>query len=217
MRVYDFDFSVDTLSALLWQYNESENIQKLAQLKQVWYDTNQTDFWDSWIRDVFDLRTANDFGLAIWSIILKAPMVANIPPTNKKNWGFGQYNKNFNNGNFGQVGSKSKFLTTEQKRLILRLRYFQLISRCTVPEINRMLKSLFGDIGKVYVQDTNTMEYIVYVFSFVPTSDIQFVLDNFDVLPRPAAVGMRTVVFTRPAFGFGKYNKNFNNGTFADR
>jgi hypothetical protein len=214
MKIYDFDWSVNTLRALLWQYNEAENIQKLVASKQAWYEENQSNFWKRWVRDVFDIRTANDFGLSVWSIILGCRTVTDIPPTNKANFGFGPYNKNFNNGNFGQIGTKSKYLNTEQKRILLRLRYFQMISRCTVPEINAMLKSLFQDVGQVYISDINSMEYIVYVFSFVPSQDIRFVIDNFDILPRPAAVGVRTIINVRPVFGFGPYNRNFNNGTF---
>ena len=217
MKKYDFQFSVDTLSALLWQYNEAENLQKLASLKQSWYDKNQRTFWQSWIKDVFDLRTANDFGLTIWSIVLGCQTVTEIPPTNKINFGYGSYNQNYAQGNFGQIGTRSKFLNTEQKRVLLRLRYFQMISRCTVPEINRMLKSLFGNLGDVYVADMGTMEYIVYIFSFVPSSDIRFILENFDLLPRPAAVGIRTMINVRPVFGFGEFtntSRNFNHSTF---
>lgn len=215
-NIYDIDFSINTVEALLWQYNNSEKLQSLVFKKQEWYDENQRDFWESWTRDVFDIRTANDFGLRVWSIILGVPLTTNIQPTNKANFGFGSFNKNFNNGNFGQLGTKSKQLTTEQKRTVLRLRYFQMISRGTVPETNRFLNSLFGP-GSVYVRDTYDMSYMVYVFTFKPDSDLAFLLDNMDLLPRPAAVGVRYTVISRPVFGFGDYNKNFNNSTFHGR
>jgi hypothetical protein len=214
MKTYDLDLSIDTLQALLWQYNDAEKLQAIIRKKQAWLDANHQDFWRDWIRDVFDLRTANDFGLTVWSIILGIRAVTELPPTDKANFGFGSFNLNFNNGNFGQIGSKATFLSTEQKRLLIRMRYFQMISRCTVPEINRFLSVLFRDYGKAYVLDMNDMSYIVYVFSFLPTSDVQFLLDNFDILPRPATVGIKYLLNIRPVFGFGSYNQNFNNGTF---
>jgi hypothetical protein len=120
---------------------------------------------------------------------------------------------NFGHGNFG-ISQAGAGLTLEQKRVLLQLRYYQLVSRCTVPEINERVSDILGDFGKVYVLDGNNMQYVTYVFGFQPNSALQFILENFDVLPRPAGVGVKIVVSTRPAFGFGTFNKNFNNGNF---
>jgi hypothetical protein len=99
---------------------------------------------------------------------------------------------------------------------VLRLRYFQLVSRGTIPEINQFMKMLLGDQGQVYVLDPNDMTYVVYVFTFQPNPGLTFVLDTYDLLPRPAGVGVRRIVVTRPSFGFGEYNKNFKHGTFSE-
>jgi Protein of unknown function (DUF2612) len=121
--------------------------------------------------------------------------------------------QNFDNGNFG-VSAAGVGLTLDQKRLLLKLQYFKLTTRCTVPEINARMKALLGQYGNVYVLDANNMSFITYVFGFMPNSALQFVLENFDVLPRPAAVGVKYIVSTRPSFGFGSSNQNFDNGTF---
>ena len=76
-----FDFSVDLLRAILWQYNDATRLQSLLQQKQDWYNEQQTEFWSSWYRDVFNLDTANDFGLAVWSIILEVPLTIGVPGT----------------------------------------------------------------------------------------------------------------------------------------
>lgn len=120
---------------------------------------------------------------------------------------------NFNRGNFG-TSQAGVGLTLAQKRILLQLQYYKLISRCTVPEINERVSAILGEQGSVYVLDSNNMQYITYVFGFQPNSALQFILENFDVLPRPAGVGVRFIISTRPAFGFGSFNKNFNNGTF---
>jgi hypothetical protein len=214
-RIQEFDYSINLLRALLWQDNRAPKLKSILQQKQDWYDTNVSTFWEDWVRDVFDIRTANEFGLAVWAIILGIPTSAILPPTNKPNFGFGSFNKNFNHGNFGSKSSTVVGLTLEQKRILLRLRYFKLISRCTVPEINRGMKSILGDQGTVYVLDANNMQFVTYVFGFQPNSTLQFVLQNFDVLPRPAAVGVRYVVNGNTHWGFGSLRKNFNHGNFG--
>src|SRR4051812_32389498 len=100
--VQQFDFSVDLLRAILWQYTGATNLQALLAEKSDWYFANQQRFWTDWFNDVFDLATANDFGLAVWSIILGQPTyIASGPaPADYPAWGFGAYHKNFGNGNF---------------------------------------------------------------------------------------------------------------------
>ena len=72
--IQEFDFSVDLLQAILWQYNNATSLQSLLNSEQAWVIENQTEFWENWLRDVFDLRTANEFGLSVWSIILGIPL-----------------------------------------------------------------------------------------------------------------------------------------------
>lgn len=211
--IQDFDFSVNILRALLWRHNEALNLQSILQSKQNWHDINQQQFWDDWVRDVFDLRTANEFGMSVWALILNVPLSLIAPKHTGPVFGFGTYNQNFSRGTFG-ASQAGVGLTLDQKRLLLQLRYFKLISRCTVPATNALLKSLLGSYGSIYILDANDMSYVTYIFGFEPNSSLKFILQNFDVLPRPAAVGVRYVVSTRPAFGFGTFNKNFNQGTF---
>lgn len=356
--IQDIDFSVDLLKALLWQDNSAEKIESLLQQKQDWYNINQEQFWSDWVTNVFDLRTANQFGLAVWAIILGMPTSAVIQPLNKINFGFGIANQvpavyasatwhdanasgitftggqadpnggtnavkvdlstasgsakcvrinlkgaaltgtcavqlrvklvsgsmtgvgtsdvgggatsawpaltvgvwttvtlnctagagtyldlvaaradspvlmfywpqvaqgtevynntiGFNHGTFGSKVASVVGLTLDQIRILLQLRYQKLICRPTVPKINRMLKALLGDTIKIYVLDAGDMSFITYVMASYPSSDLAFVLQNFDVLPRPAAVGIKFIVGSRATFGFGPFNKNFNHGTFG--
>lgn len=217
-KIQAFDFSVNLMKALLWQYNDATRLQSLLQQKQDWYGENQEQFWSDWYRDVFDLRTANEFGLTVWSIILELPLVIDIAPAapTQAAFGFGQYNKNFTNGNFKLINGGSQVLTPEQARVALRLRYFQLTTRGTIPEINRFMKYLFeGQPGSVWCIDGSDPMTIVYVFSFVPSSQLQFVLQKYDLLPRPAAVGYSYRVEAEETWGFDQYHENFDNGNFG--
>jgi hypothetical protein len=213
MQIQQFDYSVNLLQAILWQYNTAERLQSLLESKNSWYENNQNEFWQNWYDDVFNLQTANDFGLTVWAIILGLPLtITSVDPPNKDYWGFGAFRFNFTRGNFAASSSGIR-LKTEQKRLVLKLRYFQLVTRGAIPEINEFLAFAFKDFGKVYALDGYDMT-MNYVFTFAPPNSLLFVLREFDVLPRPAGVGVNYIITTLPAWGFGPYRKNFNRGNF---
>ncbi len=214
-RIFEIDYHVDIMKSLLWQYNEAERLEALVRLKQEWYDANQQEFWESWYRDVFNLDTANDFGLTVWSIILGIALntTENAQPVTWPTWGFGTYNQNFTRGNFRRINSGTIVLSREQKRLVLKLRYFQLVTKGAVSEINAFMAYIFGE-GNVYVLDGLNMTAI-YVFTFVPDSQLQFVLQRFDLLPRPAGVGLNYIINPEIAFGFDEFHVNFDRSNFA--
>ena len=215
--IQDFDFSVDLLRHVLWQYNDAERLQTLLAGKQDWYARNQTAFWENWTRDVFDLSTANDFGLSVWGKILRESREVPVPGANQGHptFGFGASRRNFGRGNFRRANAGYLKLDTEAYRLLLQLRYYKLVSRGTVPEINAFIRRIFKDQGNVYVLDPLDMSFAVYVFSFAPAYWQRFVLEDMDALPRPAGVGAMIRVVTRKAFGFGPHRKNFS-GSFAE-
>lgn len=193
-----FDFSVNLLQSLLWQYNDADRLQTLLTKKQEWYSENQQKFWEDWYRNVFDLRTANEFGLSVWAIILNLPLQIGVPYNpNKPTFGFGpegmgtNNNKNFENGNFSAADSFS-LLTLEEKRFFLRLRYFQLTSRCSTIEINKFLNFLLQDFDfnwSAYVLDNLDMT-IEVVFTENPGRRFLFILKIFDLIPRATGVAI---------------------------
>ena len=185
----EFDFSVNLLDAIIWQYDSASNIRSMLESKSDWYTENQTDFWQNWITDVFDLRTANEFGLSVWSIILGQPLYTSFPPSaTGENWGFGEYRKNFGNGNFAASSGASRTYSLSTSRLLLQLRYFKLISSGTVPATNRMLQYIFAEeYGNAYLVDNHDMTQ-TYTFEFAIPAEISYMLNNTDVLPRPAGV-----------------------------
>lgn len=211
--IQEFDFSVDLLRNILWQYNEATALQSLITQKEDWYIRNHTEFWNNWRVDVFDLNTANEFGLSVWAIILGIPLVvAPDPQPGKIAFGFGANRKKFMRGNFAP-SSSSFGLTLEQKRIVLKLRYFQLVTRGSAPEVNAFMKYVFGDDAP-YMSDGLNM-HIRYVFPNSLSSALELVLTAYDLLPRPAGVGVSIVIAgEKKGFGFGRYHKNFTNGNF---
>lgn len=193
--IADFDSSVDLVRALLWQHDNAKALRSLIESKQDWYNINQATFWTNWYRDVFNIDTANDFGLAVWGRILNVGLGLQVDSTiGIPHFGFGIYHRNFNNGNFARATSGEQALSTEQKRLIIRLRYYQLISRGTVVEINEAMVRIFGDFGQVFVRDPLDMSKITYVFKFTPSSRVRLILDRMNLLPRPSGIGSEYVI-----------------------
>lgn len=207
-------YSVDLMEALLWQHNNAVKLNALSRAKNAWYQENNGDFWTAWVRDVFDMRTANLFGLRVWSIILDLPLNFAVPINTSKSFGFGAFNANFNRRGFALDSGNSATVDLEDARLLLRLRYLQLICYPSIPEINRILKTVFSDRGGGYALDSLDMGYVTYVFGFTPGSTLASLLFQYDVLPRPAGVGSRILIEGAKKFGFGQYNANFNSVGF---
>jgi len=213
--IQPFDPFANLEQALLWQYDGAPRLRALVESKQAWFDGAQGQFWTDWYTDVFDLRTANDFGLSVWAFILDLPLLAYAPASGDRPvWGFGEFNRNFFDGNFGRDNDAALSLSTEQRRLALRLRYFQLTTRGAVTEVNAFLAYLFGDEGLVYVLDGLDMT-ATYVFTFPPSAPLLFVLQNFDLLPRPAGVRVNILINPAERFGFAPYYLNFENSNYG--
>lgn len=216
--IQQFDYSVDLMKVLLWQYNDAEKLQLLMQQKQDWYTQNQSRFWMDWFVDVFDLSTANDFGLQVWAIILNIPLVVTIDPSNDvtPSWAFGDLRENFEHSNFHRQFAGAQQLTTEQARLVLRLRYFQLTTRGAIAEINNFLHYLFfEDYGNCFVIDLLDMT-CQYTFNFALPSALRFIFERYDILPRPAGVGVNILVVATITWGFDEYHENYDNGNFSE-
>ena len=185
--IREFDFSIDVTRVLNWRHNNAVNLPAMVNNKQNWINTNARDFWTNWIRDVFDLRTANNFGLMVWARILDLPIFVTTPAPDVRSWGFGINNENFRDSNFAGATSGVVPLNTEQLRLALRMRAFQLHTDSSPLQVNAFLKDLFGEQGVAYMRDNKDMT-VTYVFNFALDQNLAFVLQNYDILPTAPAV-----------------------------
>lgn len=213
-RIQPFDPGYDLSEVLLWQYNEAVRLQSLILAENTWYATNQGQFWTDWWRDVFNLDTANEFGLAVWARILNIPLAIAQDWTPRPVWGFDPHSLNFTRGNFGPDSTGVVVLTVEQRRLVLKLRAFQLVGNGTPLAAAAFLNKLFAAEGPVRVLDGLDMT-VTYVFGFVPPSAVLFVLNQYDLLPRPAGVEAKILINPADSWGFAPYHPNFEHGNFG--
>lgn len=169
---------------ITWQYDNSVAIRKLINQKNDWYLKNNVEFLKNWFNNVFYLKTANEFGIQIWSNILNVSLfIPNRPDI---------------------------IFSLEQKRLICRLRYHQLMNRCTISDINHVMSDLFcNEDNLAYALDSLDMSEVMYVFKYQPEKWLRQILVNYDLLPRPSAVGSKYRIITYVPFGFGKFYSNF--------
>jgi hypothetical protein len=250
MNVQGFDFTVDVLQSILWQYNQATTLLALLNNKQNWLDENQTKFWfnvdaatdetgNGWYQNVFNLITADTFGLAVWSIILGLPLYVTTPQVpNSQIWGFNEYtddtdtaliNNYFNFGSSSDTVSNFSNLNTtislqpEEQRFLLRLRYYQLITRGqilspqalesdsnlnpTPYDINAFLNYLcetshINYSGTIYIIDNLDMT-ITYAFTSANfPSGLFEAIKTLDLFPRPAGVLLNTETILNGDFYF---------------
>lgn len=153
-------YNTDIRMALKWQQNKAPNITLLINQKANWYDQFQTQFWTNWTTNVFEIRTANPFGLLIWCIILGVPSQLFGLSSNARAWAYGKFRQNFVarpgtvpfppdnpniiGGNFAG-GGQTTILNLDEARWILRLRYVALVSNGRLAFVNYMLNFIFND------------------------------------------------------------------------
>lgn len=213
-----YQCEIDLEKALDWQRSKAPKLRALIEKKQAWYESNHCAFWNGWVTDVFNLDTANEFGLSVWSIILDEPLfgVTQASPPDYPTWGFNDDDdENFLDGSFGTNSDTGYNFTIEQKRIILKLKSYILHMSGTVPDINDALAMIFGE-GEIRALDNLNMGLVYLISSEQLVGFIREIKDR-DLLPRPAAV-RADLVFDENAlaWGFGDNFENFGNGNFYD-
>lgn len=189
-NIYQYDPSIDLLKHIFWQYNNAPAFNSIINAKQSWFNTNQKEYWLDWVNNVLNITTANDYGLAIWGILLGIPRTY-------------------------MVNGDSMSLSTDQYRAVILVRLRLIKMRATVPEINSLLRFLFGKYGKAYVVDNHDMS-MTYHFDFNLTPLQVTVLQNVTLLPRPAGVEINIVALGNDVFGFNGSNAlPFDQARFA--
>jgi hypothetical protein len=184
-----FDHSTHLIRALLWKDSAADKFQVYVNKKTELADARLSVFWADWYRDVFDIDTANRFGLAVWARVLDINITVEETQSIQPPIGFSPFGGNFYQSNFSVVTYSG--LTLEQIRIVIKLRLYQLTGRASVFEVNRFLHEQFN--GELYAYDNLNMTFVTYYFTVPQSSSMKVIIENFDLLPRPAGVGLEVI------------------------
>ena len=112
---------------ILWQYDNS-NLVGFVQLLADFLGQSTKQFWEDWQRDVVNVDTANDFGLAVWGKVLgiERPVIS--------------------------TGT----ISTELFRKIVKARFELMNSSAAIPDYIKYVDAIFGE-GTVTVTDGSDM------------------------------------------------------------
>lgn len=214
-----FDFEATVIS----QYANSPTLLQLitnmnAYVRQ---DANFAAFFDF----VWNVDTAQGFGLNIWGKIVNISRLLNIP-SGEETFGF----KNsqtpaddlpFNEGVFNSKGghlTQTYLLPDDAYRTLILAKALANISATTAPAINQILRNLFMGRGIAYVLDLGNMQ-MQYTFLFQLTITEYAILAQSNALPRPAGVKsfIKVISSSDTLFGFaeaGPDSQPFGSGVF---
>ena len=169
------------------QYANSPTIDALIASMNTWMDPtpNLQQFYSF----VWNILTAQGFGLDIWGSILGVGRTLQIPATTTY-FGFsGGAGVPFNNGSpfyAGESPTQAYQLPDSQYLILLLAKAYANISNVSIPSMNTMLQLLFG-AGSVYVIDQGGM-ILTLAFNFSLTQVQYAIVANSGVLPHPTGV-----------------------------
>ncbi len=194
---------IDVEKTIISQYGQSATITQLISNMNSYLDpsTNFDDFYDF----VWNVETAQGFGLDIWGRIVNVSRELTIQDVNY--FGFneavpGAYP--FDEAPFydpDNTATQTYLLADPAYRTLILTKALSNISSSNALSINQLLQNLFSQRGRCYVLDLGNMA-LQYTFEFL-LNEFEFaIMTQSNAIPRPA--GVKAYLFTTdaPVFGF---------------
>lgn len=190
MEVCNIENNVNLLECLLWQYDNAPKLKALVQSMQDDFNGNTKEFWDNFYTNVFNLDTANSFGLTVWGILLGVERPKYIRD--------------------GQEYAYSD----DMYKTYLKARSIVVSNNGSIYDLNRYFSFLFPN-KPILVVDTLDMKIRV-VFYYTPSDEEMVLINNPNFIPRPSGVALEVAVIPPDKiFGFeGSTLSGFDQGTF---
>lgn len=210
---------INVEETIISQYGNSATITQLVRDMDQYIDP-RADF-DTFYDFVWNVETAQGFGLDIWGRIVNIVRTLLIPPP-ILNFGFneaGSQAKPFNEAPFYDgipPASETYFLADDAYRKLILVKALANISATNAPTLNQLLQNLFGDRGRCYVNDMGGMA-LRYTFEFDLTTYEFAITTQSGALPRPAGVASSMFNSALPLFGFSEAGPSaapFGQGVF---
>lgn len=201
---------------IISQYANSPTLRQLIRNMDE-YINPDADF-DRFYDYVWNVETAQGFGLDIWGRIVGIGRMLTVPGDvtylgyeEAISW------QPFNQAPLytGAQATQTYRLADDAYRKLILVKALANISDCTSPSLNRLLSNLFADRGRCYVSDTGKMEFR-YVFEFALDPYEIAILMQSGAIPKPAAVLANVLqVDLATTFGFNEaLMQPFGSGVF---
>jgi hypothetical protein len=202
---------------IISQYANAPTLLQLVDNYNAYIDP-AADF-DNFYNLVWNVSTAQGFGLDVWGKIVNVARLLNVPGV-VANFGFkeGVSYQPFGQAPLyaGPAASTVYRLSDDAYRTLIFVKALANISNCSVQSLNALLRSLFAGRGRCYVIDYGNMQ-MRYTFEFALLPYEYAILTQSGVVPRPAAVFAQVMQFDlQTMFGFSEANcyRPFGQGVF---
>lgn len=213
----------DVERTIISQYANSPTLVQLVRNMNEYIDqrTNFANFY----RFIWNVNTAEGFGLNIWGKIVGVTRLLQIPgndpivgfdnPSEPNDW------YPMSQGRFARENevTTSYELPDDAYRVLILAKALANIAATTAPALNQILQNLFPGRGRAYVRDLGNMA-MQFVFNFALTTVEYAILTQSGALPHPAGVLYSVIVVpTGTLFGFNGQGaiQPFNVGVFNSR
>lgn len=214
---------IDVERTIISQYANSPTLVQLVTNVNEYIDPRAN--IEAFLRVVWNVDTAQGFGLDIWGKIVGVSRALQIPG-NDPIVGFDNPSvpKDWTPMSFGRFATENEVTTTfnledSAYRVLIYAKALANIITTTAPATNQLLRNLFPGRGRAYVRDLGNMA-MQFVFNFSLTNVEYAILTQSGVLPHPAGVLFSVLVINQGLFGFqgqGPSVRPFNYGVFNSR
>lgn len=201
------------------QYANSPTLRQMIDSMNQFFDPRADiqAFYDA----VWNVNTAQGFGLDIWGKIVGVSRQLTVPNTDLIAFGFKEGGApSFDIATFYEGGPNTTTYTLDDlnyRKLILA-KAFSNISICSAASINQQLKNLFPGRGRAYVNDYRDMT-MRFTFEFALEPFELAILLQSGAPTRPAGVQSLILEIDRAnLFGFAEgMGQTFGNGVFYNQ
>jgi Protein of unknown function (DUF2612) len=208
---------------IISQYANSPTLAQLILDMNEYIDPTAN--FEAFYNFVWNVDTAQGFGLDVWGNIVGVSRLLQIPgtdpivgfdnPSTPADW----FPMSF--GRFAMPGEATTayVLPDDAYRVLILTKALANITTTTAPALNQLLRNLFPGRGRCYVRDLGNMA-MQFVFNFALSAVEYAILTQSGALPHPAGVLYSVVVNRSGLFGFrgqGANVKPFNFGVFNSR
>ena len=143
---------------------------------------------------VWNIDTAQGWGLDVWGRIVDVGRVLQIPVPEYLGFEEEPNALNFNQGFFytGSDSTSNFALADNAYRVLILAKALANITDGSIPSINQILINLFPNYGNVYVTDGLDMT-MTYTFDLAPNTIDLAIVTSSGVLPKPTGVSFTVV------------------------